>query len=168
MMAQSFEAITDQNTQILILGSMPGVKSLDDQQYYAHPRNAFWTIMEALFDIKQHVKYDERLNLLKGSDIGLWDIYGRCYRKGSLDSAIDSSTVEFNNLEDLITQLPKLRVIACNGQAAHKALNKYIKQKSLDLKAKNIEVLSLPSTSPAYAAKSESEKIEMWAIIKAY
>ena len=116
MIAKSFNAQVATDCRILILGSMPGKTSLSEQQYYAHPRNAFWPIMQAILGIPSSMNYPQRIDAIKKYGVGLWDVYHQCYRPGSLDAAIDKRSVQFNAIGPLIKQLPNLSCIACNGQ----------------------------------------------------
>ena len=164
MYSQSFKAEVDKGCQILILGSMPGIKSLDEQQYYAHPRNAFWPIMQSLFSIDLNAIYEQRLQQMKSRGLGLWDVYAECERPGSLDSSINVQSIRFNPIVELLTDYPSIHTLACNGGAAHKAVLKYLKQQVFDIS--NIQILALPSTSPAYAAMRFEQKLERWQLLK--
>ena len=84
----SFPPIINNESKILILGSIPGVKSLEMQQYYAHPQNKFWKIIFELFNEKFSTDYDERIKILEKYHVALWDVIDTCERKGSLDSEI--------------------------------------------------------------------------------
>ena len=96
----SFPPIIDDASKILILGSIPGVKSLEKQQYYAHPQNAFWKIIFALFEEEFTENYAERIQVLKKHHIALWDVIDSCERKGSLDSEIRNE--EANQIAELL------------------------------------------------------------------
>ena len=96
---QSFPYSADKNSQILILGSMPGEESLRQQQYYAHPRNLFWDVMGELFGAGRELPYEERLAVLRENGISLWDVAHTCRRKGSLDSNMPD--VAANNFRKL-------------------------------------------------------------------
>ncbi len=161
--SKSFSPQVRGDTQILILGSMPGIKSLQDVQYYAHPRNAFWAIIESLFSISSSSEYDQRLQLLNDNFVGLWDVYAKCYRAGSLDSAIDKKTAEINNFKRLLEQFPAIHTLCFNGKAAEQAFKKQVLPL---LEGQKIELISLPSTSPANAAISFEAKLEQWQIVK--
>ena len=89
----SFNPIIDEQSKILILGSVPGVKSLEQQEYYAHPQNKFWTIIFELLDEEFTLNYDLKLNILKQNKIALWDVIDSCERKGSLDSEIKNEEI---------------------------------------------------------------------------
>ena len=155
----SFPPIVDEHSEILILGSVPGVKSLEMQQYYAHPQNQFWKIMFHLFDEEFSLDYQERIDLLRKNKIALWDVIESCERKGSLDTEIKNEID--NNIPQLIESHPNIKTIFCNGQKCYKNLIKIL--------GKNfkIPILVLPSTSPLHTVKFE-EKLENWKVIKDY
>lgn len=155
----SFPPIVDANSGILILGSMPGAKSLQMQQYYAFPQNQFWRIMFQLFDEEFSDDYKTRINLIKDNNIALWDVIESCERKGSSDTEIKAEID--NNISELIENHPKIKVIFCNGQKSYKNLTKIL--------GKNfkIPIIVLPSTSPLHTVKFEA-KLESWKVIKDY
>ncbi len=154
---KSFPPIIDEQSKILILGSVPGVKSLQMQQYYAHPQNQFWRILFHLLDAEFSLDYSERLKLLKKYKIALWDVIESCERKGSLDTEIKEEVD--NNILELIKNHPNITTIFCNGQKSYKNLIKIL--------GKNFEIpiFVLPSTSPLHTVKFE-EKLESWKLIK--
>ncbi len=165
--SQSFLPCVTEDTRLLILGSMPGVKSLEEQQYYAHARNLFWPFMNVLFNVDPNLPYAERVLALNAQGVGLWDVYSRCFRRGSLDSAIDKSSVQVNAFDRLLSDYPSIEVIAMNGQAASKAFSRHVvsdTEKNRFLSGK--KWLSLPSTSPANAAMNYDEKLAAWQRLK--
>jgi len=142
------------DARLLILGSFPGAASLQAQQYYAHPRNAFWPAMAVLLnlpDLPQH-PYAERLQALVDARIALWDAVAACERPGSLDA--DIRAAKPSDLPDLLGRLPELRAIACNGAEAHRQASAALPGRTL---------LRLPSTSPAHASRSQADKCAEWA-----
>lgn len=147
--------VFDAQARLLVLGSFPGAASLQAAQYYAHPRNAFWPVMAVLTgEAGLAVQpYAERLQALRRHRIALWDAVAACRREGSLDTAIEAA--EPSDLRELVTRLPKLRAIACNGALAYK-------QTLLALGEVDLPVLRLPSTSPAHAGQSQATKIDAW------
>ncbi|KMQ68804.1 DNA glycosylase [Chryseobacterium sp. FH2] len=149
----SFPPIIDDSSKILILGSIPGVKSLEKQQYYAHPQNKFWKIIFELFDEDFTENYDERINILQKHNIALWDVIDSCERKGSLDSEIKNE--ESNQIAELLEEHPNIQAIFCNGGKSYKNLQKIL--------GKNfkIPVYLMPSTSPLHTVSFE-KKIEEW------
>ena len=153
----SFPPIIDKESKILILGSIPGVKSLEMQQYYAHPQNKFWKIIFELFNEKFTTDYDERIKILEKHHIALWDVIDTCERKGSLDSEIRNE--EANKIEELLQNFPNIKAIFCNGQKSHKNLQKILGKKF------RMPIIVLPSTSPAYAGLSYFDKLKSWYII---
>jgi len=149
----SFPPIIDENSKILILGSIPGVKSLEKQQYYAHPQNKFWKIIFDLFHEDFTGDYTERINILKKNHIALWDVIDSCERKGSLDSEIKNE--EANQIEELLEQYPNIQAIFCNGGKSYKNLQKLL--------GKNFRIpfYLLPSSSPLHTVSFE-KKLEEW------
>ena len=155
----SFPPIVDENSRILILGSMPGAKSLQMQQYYAFPQNQFWKIMFHIFDEEFSENYETRIDLIKKNNVALWDVIESCERKGSLDTEIKEEID--NNIPELIAGHPKIKTIFCNGQKSYKNLLKILGK---DFK---IPIIVLPSTSPLHTVKFE-EKLESWKVVKEY
>ena len=155
----SFPPIVDKSSKILILGSVPGVKSLQMQQYYAHPQNNFWKLMFHLLDTEFSSDYHTRLQLLKKHRIALWDVIESCERKGSKDTDIKSEID--NDIQELINSHPNIKIIFCNGQKSYKNLLKVVGKNFI------IPIVVLPSTSPLHTIKFE-EKLEQWKIIKDY
>jgi len=149
----SFPPIIDNDSKILILGSIPGVKSLEKQQYYAHPQNKFWKIIFELFNEEFTDDYQEKINMLKKNHIALWDVIDSCERKGSLDSEIKNE--EANQIEELLESYPNIQAIFCNGGKSFKNLQKIL--------GKNfrIPIFLLPSTSPLHTVSFE-KKLEEW------
>ncbi len=145
----------------LILGSMPGVKSLEQTQYYAHPRNAFWRIMAALFGAPHPFdSYDDKLNLLLSHHIALWDVISACTRDGSLDSDIRNAVP--NDFEKFFKQYPNVKNVFFNGQTAY---NNFIKAFKSATFINDLTLIPLPSTSPANAHLSFDDKLKAWSVL---
>lgn len=161
-MAQSFNAVVDHQTRVLILGSMPGRASLQQVQYYAHPRNAFWPLMESLFSINRNLPYSQRLKALNKVGLGLWDVFAECEREGSLDSAIRQQTAQCNDFTGLFVDYPSIRYVFFNGKTAAKAFEKQV----LPELQQDIVLYTLPSSSPANAAMNFEQKYRAWQKIK--
>ena len=157
----SFPPVVSSGARFLILGSMPGMRSLEAQQYYAHPRNAFWPIMDALLAISCNLPYEERCRKLKEQSVALWDVMQACVRPGSLDACIDPATIVPNDLGSFLNKYPSIEKICFNGGAAADAYRRHVIPK-LDLSLRRLPRVQLPSTSPAHASKSLSEKITLW------
>ena len=143
-MKKSFAPIENSRIRVLILGTMPGERSLADQQYYAHPQNRFWRLFAKMADHPLPDKYDQKTAMLLETGIGLWDVIHNAEREGSLDSNIKNEHP--NDLDKFIEAHPSLKAIAFNGKGAEKLYSKYFTKKA------NIHYISLPSTSPANAA----------------
>ena len=144
------------HTRLLVLGSFPGATSLARQQYYAHPQNAFWRILQAIWPSSPYEiradSYQNRIDWMLDQGIGLWDVYASCERSGSLDSAIQQPLA--NDLAGLMQRCPQLQVIAHNGGESFKHARL---TRSLGL-----PVYRLPSTSPANASWSFERKLAVW------
>ncbi|WP_114802437.1 DNA-deoxyinosine glycosylase [Pseudacidovorax intermedius] len=141
------------HTRLLILGSFPSRISLERRQYYANPRNQLWTLLQALWPeqpLPPSHDYAGRCRWILDRGLGLWDVYARCWRTGSLDSAIRDA--EPNDLRQL--DLPRLEGVAHNGAASH--------AQAMRLGMRGVVVHRLPSTSPAHAAWSLARKTEAW------
>ena len=142
------------NTRVLILGSFPGARSLQAQQYYGHPQNHFWRILEAIWPDSPlgicAASYENRSAWLLERGLGLWDVYASCERSGSLDSAIRNAMP--NNIAAL--HLPQLAAVAHNGAESFKHAR--------HTQTLGVPVYKLPSTSPANASWSFARKLEAW------
>lgn len=147
--------LVSRDTRMLVLGSFPGAASLARQQYYAHPQNAFWRLLQALWPaspLPGADQYPQRVDWLLHKGLGLWDVYASCEREGSLDSAIRLPRA--NDLAALQRQCPALRLIAHNGGESFRHARV---TRSLGL-----PVYRLPSTSPANASWSFERKRIAW------
>lgn len=156
---ESFAAVSAGQPLVLILGSIPGVASLQAVQYYAHPRNAFWPIMADYFSFAVDLAYEQRLACLTEKRVALWDVLQRCVRTGSLDSAIEADTIKINPIDRLIASYPSVKGILLNGGKAHQEFRKAFPEL---INSKTLSVQVMPSTSPAYASMSFSEKKIRW------
>ncbi len=149
------------NARLLVLGSMPGSCSLVEERYYAHPQNMFWPIMESMFGIPVELPYDKRVEGLRHSGVALWDVIGRCRRRGSLDQSIDPESVVVNDFGALFRHCRDIGKIGFNGRMAEKCWTRYVLP-TLPGRIREIERVCLPSTSPANAAMSRDDKIKIW------
>lgn len=160
-----FEPIVSENARVLILGTMPGVASLLKQQYYGHPRNAFWPIMAVLYGINPEADYQLRKEVLLSNGVAVWDVLQSCSRQGSLDAHIDRDSIKINDFSGFFAQFSFISRIVFNGRMAEKLYKKYVLP-FLDQRVAEFEYQCLPSTSPAYAGLSLEQKIEAWKAIK--
>jgi len=146
--------IVSGNTSLLILGSFPGARSIAQQQYYAHPQNHFWRILQALWSGNPlpagEDSYQKRSKWLLDRGLGVWDVYASCEREGSLDSAIRDAVV--NDIASL--HLPKLAAVAHNGGESFRHAR--------HTRTLGVPVHRLPSSSPANATWSFERKVQAW------
>ena len=153
----SFAPVSKADAKILILGSMPGKKSLAENQYYAHPQNAFWKIMGDLIGANPGLPYDERLNKLRSSRIALWDVLASCTRKTSLDSHIRQESA--NDFTSFFAQHPQIVRVFFNGSKAEQSFRKFVLNRQA---LPPLEFRRLPSTSPAHAGMRYTDKLLAW------
>ena len=152
-----FPPIARPDARILILGSLPGERSIREQQYYAHPQNAFWRIMAALYDFDG--EYKERTAQLCERRIALWDVLHSSVRPGSMDADIRTATARPNDFAGFFTRHADIELIAFNGRKAEQLFQRFVDQREV---AAGIRRASLPSTSPAYASMPFSGKLAAW------
>lgn len=155
--AAGFPPVSRPDARILILGSLPGERSIREQQYYAHPQNAFWRIMRELFDIDGD--YASRCLGLVENGIALWDVLQSSERPGSLDASIKLAGAAANDFSAFFTEHPDIRLIALNGRKAEQLFARFVDAAGI---ADGVARVGLPSTSPAYASMSYSGKLATW------
>jgi len=158
MGASGFQPLAASTAKVLVLGTLPGEESLRRGEYYAHPRNAFWRIVEAVFGISAHLPYVERVHELNRRGVALWDVCATAKRRGSLDTAIRA--VVPNDFASFLKLHPELELICFNGAKAGELFRKHVKLES------PVPCCDLPSTSPANAAISFAEKVRRWSSIR--
>lgn len=154
-------AVIVPGARLLILGSLPGAESLRRREYYAHPRNLFWDVIERVHAIPRAASYEERLARLGEARIALWDVAARGRRAGSLDSAIDPASVTANDFAGLFRDHPTIGAVCFNGRKAA-ALYRRLVLPRLGAAFARLAYHELPSTSPAHAALPAAEKHDRW------
>ena len=160
MTLTGFAPVAGPEATRLILGSMPGKASLEAGQYYAHPRNLFWSLLEQLLGAGPGLPYQQRLDLLREHGIALWDVIAQCERRSALDSDIVEASIVVNDFATFFAEHPGIRHIYFNGTKAEMAFRKYVLPElptGLD-----VSTIRLPSTSPANAGISAAVKLEAW------
>lgn len=157
MKSFSFAPISTNDSEILILGTMPGTKSLELNQYYGHKQNNFWKFIFIILNEDFSFDYEVRKEVLKKNKIAVWDVLQYCERIGSLDTAIKNEIA--NDFETFLKQHPNIKTILFNGQKAHAFFKKYVHLKN------PYQFYTLPSTSPANAGKTFDSKLSEWKII---
>jgi hypoxanthine-DNA glycosylase len=157
---RSFPPIVDADTRLLILGSLPGDRSLAEARYYANPRNQFWRLIGAVIESDvAALDYEARLRVLLAAGVGLWDVVGTARRSGSLDAAIRDH--QPNALLPLARRLPNLRAIAFNGGTSARLGMKALGDGTA------FALVPLPSSSPAYTLSFDA-KLALWLPLRAY
>lgn len=158
----SFPPIVPYRPRTLILGSMPGTESLRRQQYYGHPRNAFWQIIGTLIGFDAELDYCRRLLIIKQHHIALWDVLEHCERRGSLDSAIRPASEKANLVAELLQSHHSIRTVLFNGKKAETTFKRHINPQLHGLHTAKIRYETLPSSSPANARLTVAEKCKSW------
>lgn len=152
MICRNFEPVFAPDARVLIVGSMPSVKSLEESQYYAHPRNAFWPIMFDVFGVEPTSDYEKKKALIRDHGLALWDAAACCEREGSLDS--NMRDIVYSDFDALYVKCPGIHTVICNGGTAHALFMK-------SGAAEERTVLRMPSTSPAYTM-AYAKKLAVW------
>ena len=156
-LAHPFPPLFDAESEVLILGSFPSVKSRETQFFYGHPQNRFWKLIAALFGEEVPAGIQEKRELILRCHLALWDTIAECEIVGSSDASIRNARP--NDLTVILENAP-VRLICCNGRRSYDLYQKYIQP------ALGREALCLPSTSPANAAWSLDRLIEAWTVIR--
>jgi hypoxanthine-DNA glycosylase len=141
---------------------MPGQKSLNLQEYFAHPQNSFWHIMDAICGVSPLLPYADRVQQLNKNGIAVWDVLQHCEREGSLDSAIKPESEVPNDFEQFLTSYPQICHIFFNGKKAEKSFRKKAWPDISTQIRDRITLTTLPSTSPANTQLTREKKIEVW------
>jgi hypoxanthine-DNA glycosylase len=147
-----FKPVVYKDTQILILGSFPSIKSFEKNFYYAHPSNQFWKILEAVTFYPVNNR-DQKLWLLKACKFGLWDMVRECSRDNSLDSSLENE--EVNEIGSFLEEHPSIQKLAFTGKKAQALFNTHFAHLE-------IETVYLPSPSAAYASMKFEEKVKIY------
>lgn len=154
---RSFPPVVAPDTRVLVLGSLPGERSLAVQRYYAHPQNRFWHLIGKVIRCELGaLDYEARLAALLRAKVGLWDTVASAQRAGSLDAAIREA--EHNPLAELAAALPELRAVGFNGAASARI-------GMPQLAGSGLALVPLPSSSPAHATMTLAEKEKLWAAL---
>ena len=154
--SQGFPPVAAPDARILVLGSLPGARSIAAQQYYAHPQNAFWRIMQDVFGVDGD--YAERCRSLTRHGIALWDVLKSSIRPGSMDADIQMQSATVNEFGAFFQAHKRIERVLCNGQKAGQMFTR-LAAPQLDCSP---QVKILPSTSPAFASMRYDTKLEIW------
>ena len=163
---ESFPPQVGPHCVVLILGTVPSVRSLELRQSYGHRFNLFWPFMGELFDAGPELPYAERIVRLQRRGIGIWDVLQRCERPGSLDSSIVRDSEVANDIPRLLDAQPTIRAIALNGGRAQQSFRRHIEPRLNLALRERIKLLELPSTSPANASMPRAAKFACWSVLR--
>jgi TDG/mug DNA glycosylase family protein len=161
-----FAPLTTPAARVLVLGSMPGLASLEKHQYYGKPQNAFWKIMGDLFGAGPDLHYEQRTAMLAAVDVAVWDVIASCVRPGSLDSNITMQSVRANDFAAFFVGQPAINHVFFNGRKAEETWRRFVMDDISALRA-DLDYTTLPSTSPAMASLSYAAKLQQWQVVSA-
>lgn len=164
----SFAPIAGRAPRVLVLGSMPGARSLAEQRYYANPHNHFWRFVGEICGFDPGAPYANRIAQLKCCGIAVWDVLARCERSGSLDGGIVRESEVPNDIAGFVSRRPSLRAIALNGGKAAQSFHRHAWKDAPGALRARITVLHLPSTSPANASVPVAHKRAAWSRLAGY
>jgi len=162
---ECFPPIAQSDAEILILGSLPGQRSLQMQQYYAHPQNAFWKLITRMYDVESSLPYKRRVKILTANRIALWDVLAAAERPGSLDSSIVQRSARANDFAAFYRSHPRVSRVYFNGRKAEDLYRRFVLP-GLAAEFARLRYVSMPSTSPAHAGMPFAEKLVRWKKIK--
>ena len=163
-MKDGFAPVVGINPRMLILGSLPGEPSLRANQYYANKQNAFWHIMGRLLNFSPNLSYADRIYALKQAGVALWDVLNSAQRVGSLDSAIEDSSANVNDIASFLKEFPSIHAIFLNGKKAACLFDRLVSPQ-LSQYDSILEIATLPSTSPANTHLTRDGKLQAWKVV---
>jgi hypoxanthine-DNA glycosylase len=162
---RGFPPIARRDAHTLILGSLPGQRSLQMQQYYAHPHNAFWKLVGAIFGMDGAMPYARRVQTLRKHGIAVWDVLAAAERPGSLDSSIVHASAVVNDFAEFLRAHPRVRRVFFNGRKAEEMYRRLVLPR-LGEEFSRIAYEGLPSTSPAHAGMTFAKTLDRWSRIR--
>lgn len=169
---QGFAPLARPEARVLVLGSMPSAASLQADEYYGHSRNAFWWIMGELFGAGPKLSYAKRVAVLTAAGVAVWDVLAACRRQGSLDSAIEADSERPNDFAGFLEAHPRIGVVCFNGAKAEQVWKRHVAPRLREdarvaERVAALDLLRLPSTSPAHASLDRSAKLAEWRALAA-
>jgi hypoxanthine-DNA glycosylase len=163
-MIRGFDPIAARDAKVLVLGTIPGRQSLAMGQYYANPQNAFWFIMEQLFQAKTKLDYEARVAMVKASGVAVWDVLFTAERNRSVDSAIIAGSEVLNDFSAFFTLHKQIRSVFFNGAKAEALFRRFALPGLPQIRS--LPLLRLPSTSPANARLTRNDKRKAWQAVR--
>ena len=156
-LSRGFPPIAREDARVLVLGSLPSAASLRAREYYAHPRNAFWKIMQVIAAAAGD--YAARCRALEERGIAVWDVLSSSVRPGSLDADIDMASAVPNDFAGFFASHDRVRLVCFNGRKAQDMFRRFVQS---ELPRERPRFALLPSTSPANASSTFAGKLDAW------
>ncbi len=160
-----FAPIAAPDARVLILGSLPSRLSLQKQEYYGNPRNAFWSVMGELLGAGPELPYATRTETLRRCGVAVWDVLRSAARSGSMDATIESERAKANDFQTFYKEHPDLELVCFNGRKAAELYERLVARRGIGT-ILAIEMKTMPSTSPAHASMTYAEKLRHWSAIR--
>jgi hypoxanthine-DNA glycosylase len=160
-----FPPIAGPGARVLVLGSLPSRKSLEQNQYYGHSQNAFWPIMGELFGAGRERPYEQRVATLIRHGVAVWDVLASSVRPGSMDADIDRDAAVTNDFASFFKAQPDIGLVCFNGKTAWQLFDRLVAP-VIENGSNRRRYQRLPSTSPAYASMSFEQKLSQWRVIR--
>jgi TDG/mug DNA glycosylase family protein len=154
-----FEPVIFEDSEILILGTFPSIKSFENNFYYSHPKNQFWDILSVVFNDKKSLTIEEKKKFLKKHKIALWDTICECKRKNGNSRDDNLKVLKPCSIENLLKKYPNIKKVAVTSRTAEKIIKKYFKNSTFSILH---SPLYLPSPSPLNARLKLQEKAKIW------
>lgn len=158
---RAFGPVAGARPRVLILGSMPGPASLAARQYYAHPSNCFWRVMQRVTGVPAEAPYRKRCDGLRRVGLALWDVVAECRRAGSSDQAIERDGLRLHDVAGWLRRHPSVCAVVFNGGFSEQMFRRRMLPR-LGGRALRLQLVRLPSTSPAHATRPETTKADIW------
>lgn len=154
-----FKPVVFEDSEILILGTFPSIKSFENNFYYSHPRNQFWDILSIIFNDKKPENIREKIEILKKHKIALWDAVCECVRKEGNSRDDNLEIIKPCNIENLLKTYTNIQKVAVTSRTAENVIKKHFKNSLFSILN---SPLYLPSPSPLNARLKPDQKAEIW------
>jgi hypoxanthine-DNA glycosylase len=167
ILTHPFKPVVFEESEILILGTFPSIKSFENKFYYSHPKNQFWDILSVIFNEQKPKTKEEKIAFLKKHKIALWDTFCECKRKQGNSRDDNLEIIKPCDIINLLKQYPNIKKIAVTSRTAEKIIKKHFlntnsKDNNSSFSILHSQLIYLPSPSPLNARLKFQEKVNIW------